>query len=214
MQSTMHPVVVYYKCHCGKTITDKIIHFTSDLKHDAYAVKEFERKTIEHLKAKNIMIKCIYEFSDNCPSQYKSKIPFMILSKSTISIMRNYFCEKHGKSVADGLIGRMSQFLYTAVVAKNADLPDAEGLYDFCKSNWQEKPQPGPCKHYERNCFLTTEIRRPKDTTTNTLQGTRQIHSIRSVALEGMVEIRHSSCFCTNCKQGTGICINNHLVFP
>ena len=45
MQSTMHPVVVKFKCQCGKTMTDKIIHFTSDLKHDAYAVKEFKRKT-------------------------------------------------------------------------------------------------------------------------------------------------------------------------
>ena len=29
-----------------------------------------------------------------------------------------------------------------------------------------------------------------------------------------MVEIRHSSCFCINCKLGTGACINNHLVLP
>ena len=57
VQSTMHPVVVKYKCKCGKTMTDEIIHFTADLKHDAYAVEEFERKTTEHLKAKNIMIK-------------------------------------------------------------------------------------------------------------------------------------------------------------
>ena len=97
MQSTMQPVVVYYKCHCGKTITDEIIHFTSDLKHDAYAVEEFERKTIEHMKVKNITIKCIYEFSDNCPSQYKSKNPFRILSKSKILIMRNYFCKNMGR---------------------------------------------------------------------------------------------------------------------
>ena len=178
MQSTMHPVVVCYKCHCRKAIMDKIIHFTSDLKHGAYAVEEFEKKTIEHLETKNIMIKCIYEFSDNCPSQYRSQIPFRILSKSNIPIMRNYFCEKHGKSAADGLMRRTSQFLYTAVVTKNADLPDAEGLYDFCKCNWKENPQPGPCKHYERNFFLTTEIRRPKDTTTNTLPGTGQLHSI------------------------------------
>ena len=68
MQSTMHPVVVKYKCQCGKTVTDEIIHFTSDLKDDAYAVEEFEKKTIEHLKVKSIGIKCIYEWSDNCPA--------------------------------------------------------------------------------------------------------------------------------------------------
>ena len=38
MQSMMHPVVVKYKCQCGKTVTDKIIHFTSDLKHNVYAL--------------------------------------------------------------------------------------------------------------------------------------------------------------------------------
>ena len=139
MLSMMHPVVVKYKCQCGKTMTDEIIHFTSDLKHDAYAVEEFERNTIECLKAKNIMIKCIYKWSDNCLAQYKSRIPFRILSKSNTPIMQNYFCEKHSKSAADGLIGRTSQFLYTAVCTNKADIPDAEALYNFCRENWLEK---------------------------------------------------------------------------
>ena len=65
MQSTMHPAIAYYKYGCGKTVTDEMIHFTSDLKHDAYAVEEFERKMIDHLKLKNIMLKCIYEYSNN-----------------------------------------------------------------------------------------------------------------------------------------------------
>ena len=42
--------------------------------------------------------------------------------------MRNYFCEKHGKSVADDLIGRLSQFLYTAVCMDGEELGDAEVL--------------------------------------------------------------------------------------
>ena len=155
MQSAMHPVITYYKCGCGKTVIDEMIHFTSDLKHDAYAVKEFERKMIDHLKSKNITLKCIYEYSDNCASQYKSRILFRILSKSTIPIMHNYFCEKHGKSAADGLIGWTSQFLYTAVSAKKEDLPDAASLYRFCKQHW-EKNEIGACKHYERNFFLTS----------------------------------------------------------
>ena len=66
MQSMMHPVIAYYKCGCGKTMMDKMIHFTSDLKHDAFAVEEFEKKMIDHLKSKNITLKCIYEYSNNC----------------------------------------------------------------------------------------------------------------------------------------------------
>ena len=42
--------------------------------------------------------------------------------------------------------------------------------------------------------------------------GTRQLHSIRSVGLEGIVEIRQSSCFCPNCRGGEGECYNKHLV--
>ena len=59
MQSTMDPVIAYYKCRCGKTVTDEMIHFTSDLKQNACMVEEFERKMIDHLKSKNIMLKCI-----------------------------------------------------------------------------------------------------------------------------------------------------------
>ena len=44
------------------------------------------------------------------------------------------------------------------------------------------------------------------------MQGTRQLHSIRSVGLEGIVEIRQSSCFCPNCRGGEGECYNKHLV--
>ena len=44
------------------------------------------------------------------------------------------------------------------------------------------------------------------------MQGTKQIHSIRSVGLEGVVEIRQSSCFCPNCIVGEGECYNQHLV--
>ena len=147
-------------------------------------------------------------------AQYKSKIPLRILSKSTIPIMRNYFCEKHGKSVADGLIGRLSQFLYTAVCMDGKELGDAEALYKFCKENWKEKRLIGAFQHYEQNFSLTKNIQRPKDLTANTQQGTRQIHSIRSVGVEGVVEIRGSSCFCINCRGEQGECTNNHLVLP
>ena len=158
----MHPVVVYYKWQYRATVTNEIIHFTADLRHDAFAIEEFKKKTIQHLKSKQVKMKCIYEYSDNCPAQYKSKVPFRILSKSTIPIMRNYFYEKHGKSVADGLIGRLSQFFYTAVCMDGEELSDAEALYKFCKENWKEKRLIGACQHYEQNFFLTKKCSKAK----------------------------------------------------
>ena len=115
MQSTMYPLVSYYKCICGSTITDELMFFTADLKHNAQAIENFEKRTTEHLKERNVNLKCIYEFSDNCSGQYKSKNPFKILSESNIPIMRNFHCEKHRKCVADGTVGRTNQFVYCAI---------------------------------------------------------------------------------------------------
>ena len=151
MQSMMHPIAVYYKCQCWATIMDEMIHFTAHLRHDTFAVEEFKKKKTQHLKSKQVKMRCIYEYSDNCLAQYKSKIPFRILSKSTIPIMRNYICKKHGKSIADGLIGRLSQFLYTVICMDGEELPDVEALYKFCKENWKEKRLIGACQHYEQN---------------------------------------------------------------
>ena len=72
----------------------------------------------------------------------------------------------------------------------------------------------GAYQHYEQIFFLTRNIKRPIDLTANTLQGTRQIHSIKSVGVEGVVEIRESSCICINCRGGQGECINNHFILP
>ena len=91
MQSTMHPCVAYYKCKCDSTVMDEMIHFSPNLKHHAHAVDAFEQRTIEHLKTQNVDIKCIYEFLDNCSSQYKSKAPFKKLSCSDIPIIHNFF---------------------------------------------------------------------------------------------------------------------------
>ena len=97
---------------------DEMIYFSPDLKHDAHAVDVFEQRTIEHLKAQNVDIKCIYEFSDNCSLQYKSKAPFKKLSCSDIPIIHNFFCEKHGKCVADGAVGRTNQFVHYEIKTK------------------------------------------------------------------------------------------------
>ena len=100
------------------------------------------------------------------------------------------------------------------VCVDGEELGDAEALYKFCKESWKEKRLIGACQHYEQNFFLTKNIQRPKELTANTLQGARQIHSIRGVGVEGVVEIRELSCFCINCRGGQGECANNHLLLP
>ena len=42
IQSTLHPVVSYYKCTtdgCKATVTDEVLHFTSDFRHHGFQFK-------------------------------------------------------------------------------------------------------------------------------------------------------------------------------
>ena len=121
------------------------------MRHDGFAVQEFEKRTIQHLKDSKIPVHCIIEFLDNASLQYKSKIPFDTLSKSDVPIMRNFFGEKHGKSTADGVIGRNNQFLSLAVRNGNV-LSNAEELAEFCTNQLTKKPK-GACQHYRQDFF-------------------------------------------------------------
>ncbi len=54
---------------------------TGDLKHDSYSVQKFEQIVDRHFTAKNINMDNTVYFTDQCPGQYKSKLPFHFLSK-------------------------------------------------------------------------------------------------------------------------------------
>ena len=157
-------------------------------------------------------LKCIYEFWDNCSGQYKSKASFKILSESEIPIMRNFFCEKHGKSVGDGTVGRTNQFVHCAITTKNEVIPNAHALDDFFKSQLEIEPPVGACNHYQQHFFFIESIDRSTIVEANTLQDTGKVHSIWSVGIPGVVEVWESSCACENCRMGQGECVNRHFV--
>ena len=156
---------------------DEMIYFSPDLKHDAHAVDVFEQRTIEHLKAQNVDIKCIYEFSDNCSSQYKSKAPFNKLSYSDIPIIHNFFCGKHGKCVADGAVGRTNQFVHCEIKTKKENIPNSEVLAKFCTEKLEISSKNGECQHYQRHFFHIPEIDRQGDTEAKT-PGNRTVNPI------------------------------------
>ena len=105
------------------------------------------------MKDSKIPIHCIIKFSDNASWQYKSKIPFDTLSKSDVPIMRNFLGEKHGKSTADGVIGRNNQFLSLAVRNGNV-LSNAEELAESF-TNQLIKKLKGACQQYRQHFFYT-----------------------------------------------------------
>ena len=80
----IRPIVNYYKTEDGKKITEEHIMLSDDLPHDMFAVRVFEKTTMDHLRARGIVQKQIIQFCDNCMGQYKSKGPFQFRSINQI----------------------------------------------------------------------------------------------------------------------------------
>ena len=107
-QTTVHPIVVYYKCleeSCKQNVKEEVMCLSDDLRHDGFVVNNFIEKAIQHLKEKKVHIDRIIMWSDNAGPQYKSCKVVDTLSKVKIPILWNYFGAKHGKGEADGAIG-------------------------------------------------------------------------------------------------------------
>ena len=151
VQFTAHPFMCYYTENASNINEDKdetekddtetkqlvkhsVIVISNDMKHDAFAVKEFEKETIDLLK-KETQVNKVVKFSDGCASQYKGKIAFAQLSESEKPIMRNYFETSNGKSPCDRLGAIVKNACFRAVKAEKAVIGNAEAAFEYCKSN-------------------------------------------------------------------------------
>ena len=86
--------------------------------------------------------------------------------------------------------------------------PNSEVLAKFCTEKLEISSKNGECQHYQRHFFHIPKIDRQGDTEAKTLQKTQKVHSIKSVDIPGIVEVRDSSCFCINYRYGMGPCLN------
>ena len=64
--TVIYPIVNYYKTEDGKKITEEHIMLSDDLLHDKFAVRAFEKTTMDHLREKGIVPKQMIQFCDNC----------------------------------------------------------------------------------------------------------------------------------------------------
>ena len=78
-QTVLHPIVNYYLDDTGKLVTEEHLMISNDLKHDKFAVRQFEKESLAKLKEKGFIPEQIIQFCDNCAGQYKSKGPFQFI---------------------------------------------------------------------------------------------------------------------------------------
>ena len=206
---TVHPTVVYRKCQCGELVTDNLVFFTSDLKHDAHVVNCFFLKTIDHLKATGLCEK-VFIFSDGCSEQYKSKLPFFYLSCAPVPTEKMFFGARHGKNACDALGGTVKN-LCMNLVASDTEviISNAEDMYNICKEKFSQSVT-GACGsiHKRREFFIVRphEIDRTLSSDSlRTVPGTRSLHQVKAL-YQNSISARKLACFCHFCisQEGTG----------
>ena len=215
--STLHPIVVYYPCQeesCHDLVKEELMMLSEDLNHDGFAVNSFIEKAIEHLKERDIPVKRLIMFSDNCGPQYKSCKVFETLSRTKIPVLRNYFGASHGKGEADGAIGRLSMTIDAVVRSGTFELGSCRELAAYCREYLTLGDHSrGMCCHYHRHYYEVSNIIRVQDKDIKGIRGTLGFHSVRNTGVHGVIDVRESSCFCEQCFLGApGECRNKRLV--
>ena len=213
-QTTTHPICINFRCteeNCNQIVTLEMVCFTEDLKHDPYAVKTFEEAAENYLRRIGISMTAIFQWSDNCINQYKSKYTFDILSESVTPKMWNYYGEKHGKSAADRIIGRLKMKIDQEIRSGTVTLDTTDELYNYCVNKLETQPTVG-CQHYRRHYILIKEILDQKRQSNHPLlQKSLKIHSVRPTGIPGVIEKQELSCMCDICLEGGEKCQNCQL---
>ena len=199
-QTVIHPIVNYY-IKDGKLVTEEHIMITDDLHHDKFAVRAFEKQTLDHLKAKGFIPMQIIQFCDNCAGQYKSKGPFQFVSESEIPILRMFFGARHGKGPADGVVGQIKSAAKRAVKSRKVVIRNAREFYNFCKVQFKHTAY-DPSKsdqNFIQEFFFVEDI--PRDDSEVVAVTTEHTHSYYSICSTGQfcVEMWQVSCCCESC---------------
>ena len=230
-QITVHPTSVFYRCKgdgCTEIIKEDLIHITADRTHDKYAVFNFFNTTLEHLRRKNVEIKELIIFTDNCTNQYKSRFTFHFLSMLDIPTTHHFYCSHHGKGPSDRAGGNFKRIIQRAVKA-NVRLLSTSAIEEYCRGHYDyqatcdgtgnEDSFPKHDKNARRSsrvtnvhsqfqCIRHGEILRPEDDESlKTLKGTQKaVQVVRNTGVTGVVEYRLFDCCCFGCVTHSGPC--------
>ena len=206
---TVHPTVAFYTCpECGDAahpVMDTLVFLSEDHNHDHHAVQTFVEETIRFLKEeRHVDFNHLYEFTDGCSSQYKSRGPFVDISFGMtdfgIQRQRYYFGSCHGKGPCDGAGGVVKTAARRGVIRGEAIINDAQTMYNYLKTKLTRTAKvENICNHSRREFFLVEINRdRPDRTIKTSVKGTRKVHCIRGV-MPGVVETRNLGCVCSYC---------------
>lgn len=215
-QTTVFPCVNYFRCpnrRCSRNVMWEQLCMSPCKDHDHFAVSSFLKIAGQDLEAHNVETTHESKFSDNMGTQFKSKGPFMVCSKSVIPTRLFYTGEDHGKTVADGSSGRFKMAAARARQSRQGLFTECKTLYEHADKHMRSpeasfaalKNGQCPARHYLRSFYMVPEEEMEKyDTPSTGIPGTKAFHDVRSVGIPGVLETREVACGCNSCVYGTG----------
>ena len=130
-------------------VTHELVHSSDDLKHDAHLVKRFHHTCVEEIKKQKIPICKIVQFTDQAPSQYKSKTVFCYVTQVDLPTMLNFFSVHHGKGPCDACAGQVKQKIVNLVKSETVVIHTAQDFFKACKEDLETKQkEDGSCLHF------------------------------------------------------------------
>ena len=214
-QVTVHPIVCFMKCgqpDCSSTVTEYNVVISPILTHGSTAVKMFSKVVMDDLSSRFSFTK-VFQMTDGCSAQYKSKRPFLhISSQRDVEVERSYFGSGHGKGPCDSTAAVVKQACYKAVKNEKAIIKDAQDMFAFLQKNKtlpeaKELHDDSEHSHVFRKFFFVGTAETEPEIKVNTFKGTRSVHTVRSTGTPGVLQYRNRSCYCQVCLGG-GKCSN------
>ena len=202
-QVTVHPTVIYRCClteGCDELVTEEIIH-------DPLTIKNFEEDVEFHLRSKNICYEEKFIWTNQAPTQYKSCHVFEGIANSSTCITHHYFPVCHGKNLADVSSGCFKRKFIRYKKPRGKAIRVAQELFEFAvKKLNTEETEEGKCLHYWTRIKYFENITRGQINESKIISKMHELHSIRSIGVENVVQTRNTVCCCLNCITGMGKC--------
>ena len=198
-QSAIFPFVCNYLCNfCSALVTHEIVCISDDLKHDAYAIREFEIQAIKLLRKHGVQVDTFYEWCDNCSSEFKSRMPFFLLSLMGVKIVRSFWGENHGKGPADAVIGHVSQVMRSAIARNKTSISHGMDMVLYLQSqSGGDQIHHNLCQHYKKSYIYIDAIKRHLNMfQLKTMKGSRDFHCVENTGIPLTLNVRGNSCMC------------------
>ena len=220
-QTTIHGTVNFYKClqdSCNEVVSLALVHVSADLKHDGFLARAAMNMTFAYLVEVGVPLELVIQFCDNCSAQYKSRRPFVEISRCALNLIRVFFGEKHGKSHADALFGRLKAWMSYKIKVHHFIVKNAYDFYKFCREFYETPILQGHyCQHYRVHFefIRPCDVRRHQDSDLDkAVEHTQKLYSVRNTNLPLQLRVRSVPCLCSACIHETGRCENYRHTDP